>query len=94
MRSDSERLQHLSTLLETTEEAPVNWQNYLRNGISQLNIDLDRASRPDFEVKGLPADMDSDELIDFWKSVWGDFATALKAWPEIRDAAEKVINPG
>jgi len=94
LRSDSERLQHLSTLLETTQEAPVNWQNYLRNGISQLDIDLDRASRPDFKVKGLPAEMDSDELIDFWKSVWGDFATALKAWPEIRDAAEKVINPG
>ncbi|MDH3901902.1 MAG: hypothetical protein OES90_01635 [Xanthomonadales bacterium] len=94
LRSDSERLQHLSALLETTETAPVNWQNYLRNGISQLNIDLDRASRPDFKVKGLPADMDSDELINFWKNVWGDFATALKAWPEIRFAAEKVINPG
>jgi len=94
LRSNAERLQHLSTLLETTETTPVNWQNYLRNGISQLDIDLDRASRPDFKVKGLPADMESDELISFWKSIWGDFATVLKAWPEIRDAAEKVINPG
>lgn len=94
LRSDSERLQHLSDLLETTETVPVNWQNYLRNGISQLNIDLDRASRPDFTVQGSPADMESDELISFWKSVWGDFATVLKAWPVIRDAAEKIINPG
>ncbi|MDX2428814.1 MAG: hypothetical protein QNK22_09000 [Xanthomonadales bacterium] len=94
LRSGSERLQHLNTLLETTQAAPVNWQNYLRNGISQLNIDLDRASLPGFKVKGLPADMESDELINFWKSVWGDFATVLKAWPEIRDAAEKVINTG
>ena len=91
LRSDSERLQHLSALLESTETAPVNWQNYLRNGISQLNIDLDRASRPDFMVQGTPADMESDELISFWKSVWGDFATVLKAWPEIRVAAEKII---
>ena len=92
LRSDSERLQHLSALLESTEPGPVNWQNYLRNGISQLNIDLDRASRPDFMVQGTPADMESDELISFWKSVWGDFATVLKAWPEIRVAAEKTIN--
>ena len=94
LRSDSERLQHLSTLLETSEKMPVNWQNFLRNGISQLEIDLDRASRPDFKVKGLPAVMDGDELVSFWKSVWADFAAALKAWPEIRDAAEKVISPG
>ena len=92
LRGDSERLDQLTSLLATTEPAPVNWQNYLRNGISQLNADLDRASRDDFTVRGLPATMESDELVMFWKEVWGDFATALKAWPEIRGTATKIIN--
>ena len=48
--------------LEKTEQAPVNWQNYLRNGITQLNADLDLASREDFVVKGLPAALPYDEL--------------------------------
>lgn len=92
LQNDSERLDQLTSLLATTKPVPVNWQNYLRNGISQLNADLDLASRDDFTVKGLPATMESDELIMFWKDVWGDFATALKAWPEIRGAATKIIN--
>lgn len=93
LRGDSERLQQLTTLLATAESAPVNWQNYLRNGISQLNADLDLTSREDFKVRGLPATMETDELITFWKSVWIDFASALKAWPEIRSAAAKIVNP-
>ena len=58
------------------------------------SVDLIATDPPYFKVKGLPAVMDGDELVSFWKSVWADFAAALKAWPEIRDAAEKVISPG
>ena len=89
---DSELLQKLISLLATAEKTPVNWQNYLRNGIAQLNTDLDRVSREDFKVNGLPATLDGDDLITFWKVVWGDYATALKAWPEIRDVATEVVN--
>lgn len=89
---DSRLLQKLDSLLATAEATPVNWQNYLRNGITQLNTDLDRVSREDFQVKGSPATMDGDALITFWKTVWGDYATALKAWPEIRDAATDIVN--
>jgi len=92
LRNDSERLALLTTLLATTEPAPVNWQNYLRNGIAQLNADLDQTSREDFKVRGQPAAMETDELVTFWKSVWSDFAAALKAWPEIRIAAARIIN--
>jgi len=92
LRSDSERVLHLTKLLAKYESAPVNWQNYLRNGISQLNADLEQASREDFKVRGLPAAMEADELITFWKGVWGDFAAALKAWPEIRDAAARILS--
>lgn len=89
---DSELLQRLTALLAKAETAPVNWQNYLRNGIKQLNTDLNRVSREDFELNGQPASLDSDALIAFWKTVWGDFASALKAWPDIRDGAAKIIN--
>ena len=87
---DSEILQKLTALLATAETAPVNWQNYLRNGIAQLNSDLNRVSREDFEVRGLPAALESDALITFWKVIWSDFAAALKAWPDIRDVATKI----
>ena len=92
LKSDSQRLNHLTELLASGEATPVNWQNYLRNGISQLNADLNKASREDFTPKGVPATMESDELMLFWKKVWCEFATALKAWPEIRDAATKIVN--
>jgi hypothetical protein len=89
---DSELLQTLTALLSKAETTPVNWQNYLRNGIKQLNNDLNRVSRGDFEVSGLPAALDSDALITFWKTVWGEFATALKAWPDIRAGAARITN--
>ena len=90
--NDSELLQHLDTLLSDSETTPVNWQNYLRNGIAQLNIDMDRVSRDDFLVKGVPAGIEGDELITFWKEIWSGFAEALNAWPRIRQAAAKIIN--
>ncbi|HEY5774870.1 MAG TPA: hypothetical protein VIS57_02190, partial [Xanthomonadales bacterium] len=92
LRGDSERLRHLTALLEKNASAPVNWQNYLRNGIAQLNADLDLASRNDFVVRGLPASMETDELIAFWRKVWSDFAATLKAWREIRDAAANLAS--
>lgn len=89
---DSELLQTLTALLSKAETTPVNWQNYLRNGIKQLNNDLNRVSRGDFEVSGLPAALDSDALITFWKTVWREFATALIAWPDIRASAARITN--
>ena len=71
---------------------PVNWQNYLRNGIAQLNADLDKASRDDFALKGLPKDREGEELIAFWRNVWADFSAALNAWPEIREAAAELLD--
>ena len=88
--SDSESLQHLSALLSETESAPVDWQNYLRNGIRQLNIGMDRASQGDFPIKGLPGSLKGNELIEFWKDVWADFAEVLGAWPEIRKVAAEI----
>lgn len=89
---DSEFLQKMESLLAKAGSTPVNWQNYLRNGITQLNADLNTVSRADFELNGLPAKLDSEALISFWKGVWSDFAKALKAWPGIRDEAAKIVD--
>ena len=92
LRGDSDLLQHLGALLSEATSAPVNWQNYLRNGMTQLNKDLDRASRDDLPIKGLPSDIEGEQLIEFWKETWADFAAALDAWPKIRKAAGGIVD--
>ncbi len=84
-------LNRLAELMANAKTTPVNWQNYLRNGMSQLNADLDFASREDFVVKGFPNSLEGHELIDFWKNTWRGFAGALLAWPKIREAASRYI---
>ncbi|MCW8926937.1 MAG: hypothetical protein OQJ84_11785 [Xanthomonadales bacterium] len=87
----SDMLNHLDDLLASAGSAPVEWQNYLRNGISQLNKGLEALSRDHFPVKGSVAELEDGELIDFWRGTWAGFADALDAWPEIRQAASKLI---
>lgn len=84
-------LKHLDTLLASTQSAPVNWQNYLRNGIRKLNIGLDAASLEDFPVKGFPDGFEDNELITFWKDAWVGFGEALIVWPQIRTAAAEIV---
>jgi len=91
LRDSSERLAQLGSLLAKSESAPANWRNYLRNGITQLKADLEKASRSDFPVKGYPRGLKGDELVAFWKDVWAGFATALNAWPEIRSAVAEIL---
>lgn len=88
----SEQLKQLGDLLAGAEAAPTAWKDYLENGIKQLNVELERASREDFPVRGFIDSMEGDELIIFWKDVWAGFAAALNAWPEIREAAAAIIN--
>lgn len=94
LREDSEVLKQLGDLLESGSETPVNWQNYLRNGITQLQKDLEVASHPDFTVKGFPRGLEGEELVGFWKDAWAGFADALNAWPEIRQAATDILKAG
>lgn len=91
LNSSSERLGQLNALLASGESAPVNWQNYLRNGIAQLNKDMEETSRPEFAIRGFPKDLEGQELVDFWKDVWAGFAASLSAWPEIRQAATDIL---
>lgn len=90
--SSAATLNRLGELMENAKSTPVNWQNYLRNGMSQLNADLDVASREDFSIRGFPASLEGHELLAFWKDTWRGFAGALLAWPKIREAAVQYIN--
>jgi hypothetical protein len=85
------QLEQLSTLLPEAGSGPVDWQNYLRNGIRQLTDDLDKASCDELTIKGLPRTLEGAELIIFWKDTWAGFAAALRAWPEIRKAAAEIV---
>jgi hypothetical protein len=92
LHSTSRQIQNLSRLLTENESAPADWQDYLQNGIEQLNADLDLASREDFPVKGIPQTIEGNDLIAFWKETWVDFARALNAWPEIRKVAAEIVS--
>lgn len=87
-------LQHLDGLLATAGSAPVDWQNYLRNGITQLNKGLDAISRGGFPVRGSVGEMEGEELVAFWRQSWAGFADSLDAWPEIRQAASELVEAG
>jgi hypothetical protein len=91
LANSSEQLLHLSSLLAEGESAPADWQNYLQDGIRQLNADMDQASLETFPVKGLPGDREGDELITFWKNTWLGFAASLEAWPIIRKTAAEIF---
>jgi hypothetical protein len=91
LQNTSELLKNLNGLLADSDSTPAEWQDYLKNGIKQLNVDMDLASHEDFPVKGLPTSMEGTELIAFWQETWADFATALNAWPKIRKAAAEIM---
>ena len=92
LRDTTEQLRNLTSLLEAGQSAPDEWQTYLKQGIEQLGAGFETASGKDFPVSGLPAGLKEEELISFWKQTWSGFAAALTAWPEIRQAAEGILN--
>ncbi len=91
LRDLSEQLRNLDRLLASAGSAPAEWQEYLKQGIEQLNKGFEQASLEDYPVEGQPRSMEGDELIAFWKKSWGGFGAALKAWPEIREAAAEIV---
>jgi hypothetical protein len=91
LQDTTEQLQNLSRLLETSGSTPQAWQDYLKRGLEQLGASLRTASDDDFSVTGLPATLEGDELILFWKETWAGFSAALVAWPEIREAAKELL---
>jgi len=91
LRDLSEQLQNLNRLLARADSAPAEWQEYLKQGIEQLSKGFEQASLETYLVKGQPRTVEGDQLIAFWKKSWNRFAAALKAWPEIREAACEIM---
>ena len=87
LAAGASQLKHLNDLLASSASTPVDWQNYLRNGIKQLDTGLDAASRGDFPVRDSHSALQGEDLIGFWRDTWAGFADALAAWQEIRQAA-------
>ena len=92
LQGGAKKLNHLSELLVNADTVPNEWREYLKNGCRQLNVSIEQVSSPDFSLKGFPEELNSIELVTFWKKAWMEFATALKDWPQIRKAAEAFVN--
>ena len=92
LRNISEQLQLLNDLSEKAGNAPQEWQEYLKQGIAQLGASLGAVSSNDLPQQGRPSFLENDELIQFWKQTWDEFAQALEAWPAIREAAKALHN--
>jgi hypothetical protein len=91
LQMNSDRLMHFSNLLLSANSLPGKWREYLEKGFNELKTNMDRASRPDFPLKGLPHTLEGPELIEFWNEAWTGFAESLIAWPKIREAAESLV---
>jgi hypothetical protein len=92
LRATANQLEHFDGLLSSADPVPTDWRKYLEKGFLELQANLDRVSRPDFPLKGLPRDLEGTELVEFWKKAWTGYAAALIAWPEIREAAKNLID--
>ncbi len=69
-----------------SEGAPQAWIDYLDDAIARLDTEI-VAQLKDRELTGYPKYLKGKKLTAFWQNYWNDFATAMKAWPEIRMAA-------
>jgi len=83
-------LLNLNEALARTQNAPENWREFLQKGFHKLNADL-AASIGDLSIAGTPASLSDEELAALWCRFWRGYGVALKAWPEIRRAAQEVV---
>ncbi len=84
-----DNLKNINKRLARDTQAPENWINFLKKGTVKINQDLIKESNQQ-QIKGTPQGVFDDELIDLWRGYWKEFGEALSAWPEIREAAEKL----
>jgi hypothetical protein len=82
----------LEKMYRDTRLHTISLQLKEKDGIEQLTAAMARASDENFPTKGLPQTMEGSELIAFWKEVWAEYATALNAWPKIRQAAAEIVD--
>lgn len=83
------QLRQLQKARRESSGLPETWRNYLEQAFRQIE-----ASRPTpFEPEALEPGLGGyagRELLDFWRSAWADYGRALRAWPDIREAAARL----
>jgi len=66
------------------------WQEYLQNALRQVqSSSLGEPRIP--ELRGLVGDLSGSALVSFWRQAWLNFGQSLLAWPDIRQAAQDII---
>lgn len=75
--------------LESSGAAPA-WKNYLERAYRQvLHSSLGAVSPESIRSEYPP--LDGTEALAFWKNSWREYAQSLLAWPEIREAARRLL---
>lgn len=89
----SDALTSLQEASDAAGNAPGNWKAYLQKAADKLQADM-AAGDPLQEIRGTPRGLKGEALIELWRGYWRQFGAALKAWPEIREAARGVVERG
>ena len=89
----SDALSSLREASAAAEKAPANWKAFLQKAADKVQADM-AAGAPLLELRGTPRDLEGEALIALWRGYWREFGAALKAWPEIREAAREVMERG
>ena len=75
--------------LQAATEQQLDWTEYLRGGATEIHEALGTPASPTI-IRGIPESMTESEVVDQIKTLTGEYANALLAWPEIREASREI----
>ena len=78
-----------NTRLQDGSQRPAQWQKDLSDGLTQINSALQAVASP-ADLPGIPEAYEVKDVIADFRAYAGNFSCALKAWPDIRESAQKV----
>ena len=87
------RMDWLARLAEAVDESssgPTHLTAFLRGALEELRGSEVSALRS-LEFKGPPPDLKGEEVLEYWRSAWRDFAAGLRAWPAVRRAVPEIL---
>ena len=88
--SRDKRLEDLQQNIRESAAQPKAWQDYLQNAFQQVqSSSLGEPRIP--ELSGMVGDLCGSALVSFWREAWLNFGQSLLAWPDIRQAAQDII---
>jgi len=87
LRMRSAKIQYFSRMLEEAEGTPDYWQNDVKKIIA---ANQSRLLEPTDAMLDSLSDSDAGNKLDLARNYWRNFGLAMKAWPELRAAAEKI----